>query len=318
LKGELGFEGFVVSDWGGIDQVDPDYYTAVVKAINAGIDMNMVPYDYGRFIKTMMEAVDAGDIPMTRIDDAVRRILRVKFALNLFEQPYSDPGLLSSVGSIEHREVAREAVAKSLVLLKNEGSIFPISKDVPYLYIGGSAFDDIGIQSGGWTITWQGDSGDITPGTTILEAIQNAVSPETQLIINQGGQFPATDEAQPSLCLAVVGELPYAEGVGDREMPDISLADKRALNRMEVSCDQLAVILISGRPLIISDRIDKWDALVAAWLPGTEGGGVADVIFGDVPFTGKLPVTWPVSIDQLPVGSSDSDPLFPFGFGLIK
>jgi beta-glucosidase len=318
LKGELGFEGFVVSDWGGIDQVDPDYYTAVVTAINAGIDMNMAPYDYGRFIKTMVEAVEAGDIPMARVDDAVRRILRVKFALNLFEQPYSDPMLLSTVGSTEHRAVAQEAVAKSLVLLKNEGSVFPISKDVPYLYIGGSAYDDIGIQSGGWTITWQGDSGDITPGTTILEAIQNTVSPETQLIINQGGQFPATDEAQPSLCLAVVGELPYAEGVGDREMPDISLADKRALNRMEESCDQLAVIMISGRPLIISDRIDKWDALVAAWLPGTEGQGVADVIFGDVPFTGKLSFTWPVNKEQLPIGSGEGDPLFPFGFGLSE
>jgi len=318
LRGELGFEGFVVSDWGGIDQVDPDYYTAVVTAINAGIDMNMVPYDYGRFIKTMLEAVEAGDIPMGRIDDAVRRILRVKFALNLFEQPYSNPELLETVGSAEHRAVAQEAVAKSLVLLKNEGSIFPISKEVPYLYIGGSAYDDIGIQSGGWTITWQGEEGDITPGTTILEAIEDTVSPETQLIVNQGGQFPATDEEQPSLCLAVVGETPYAEGVGDNENPTISLADKRALNKMEDTCEQLAVIMVSGRPLIISDRINDWDALVAAWLPGTEGQGVADVIFGDVPFTGKLSFTWPESVEQLPVGSSDSEPLFPFGFGLTE
>jgi beta-glucosidase len=318
LKGELGFDGFVVSDWGGVDEVDPDYYIAVVNAINAGIDMNMVPYDYGRFIKTMLEAVEAGDIPMARIDDAVSRILRVKYALNLFEQPYSDPSLLSSVGSEEHRAVAQEAVAKSLVLLKNEGSIFPISKDVPYLYIGGSAMDDIGIQSGGWTITWQGEAGDITPGTTILEAIENTVSEETQVVINQAGQFPETDEETPSLCLAVVGEAPYAEGVGDNENPTVSLADKRALNNMEESCDQLAVIIISGRPLIINDRIDNWDALVAAWLPGTEGQGVADVLFGDVPFTGKLSYTWPVSTEQLPVGSSDSDPLFTFGFGLVE
>ena len=318
LKGELDFDGFVVSDWGGIDEVDPDYYTSVVKAINAGIDMNMAPYDYGRFIKTMLEAVEAGDIPMARIDDAVRRILRIKFALNLFEQPYSDPALLSSVGSEEHRAVAQEAVAKSLVLLKNEGGIFPISREVPYLYIGGSAFDDIGMQSGGWTITWQGEEGDITPGTTILEAIQNSVSTDTQVIVNQAGQFSQTDEATPSLCLAVVGETPYAEGEGDHENPSITLADKRALNNMEDSCDQLGVILISGRPLIISDRIANWDALVAAWLPGTEGQGVADVIFGDVPFAGKLPVTWPLSTDQLPVGSSDSDPLFPFGFGLTR
>ena len=318
LKGELGFEGFVVSDWGGIDQVDPDYYTAVVTAINAGIDMNMVPYDYGRFLKTMLQAVESGDIPMARIDDAVRRILRVKFALNLFEQPDSDPDLLDTVGSTEHRAVAQEAVAKSLVLLKNEGSIFPISKDVPYLYVGGSAIDDIGIQSGGWTITWQGETGDITPGTTILEAIKITVSANTKLIINQAGQFPETEEETPSLCLAVVGEKPYAEGLGDNENPTISLADKKALNKMEASCDQLAVIVISGRPLIINDRIANWDALIAAWLPGTEGQGVADVIFGDVPFTGKLPVTWPFSTNQLPVGSSDDDPLFPFGFGLIK
>ncbi|MDF1519161.1 MAG: glycoside hydrolase family 3 N-terminal domain-containing protein [Brevefilum sp.] len=318
LKGELGFDGFVVSDWGGVDEVDSDYYIAVVNAINAGIDMNMVPYDHGRFIKTMLEAVVAGDIPMTRIDDAVSRILRVKYALNLFEQPYSDPSLLSSFGSDEHRAIAQEAVAKSLVLLKDEGSIFPISKDVPYLYIGGSAMDDIGIQSGGWTITWQGEAGDITPGTTILEAIENTVSEETQLVINQAGQFPETEEERPSLCLAVVGETPYAEGVGDNENPTVSLADKRALNNMEESCDKMAVILISGRPLIINDRIDNWDALVAAWLPGTEGQGVADVIFGDVPFTGKLSFTWPVSTEQLPMGSGDSDPLFPIGFGLVE
>jgi len=318
LKGELGFGGFVVSDWGGVDEVDPDYYTAVVKSINAGIDMNMVPYDHGRFIKTMLEAVEAGDIPIGRIDDAVRRILRVKYALNLFEEPYSNPDLLSTVGSEEHRAVAQEAVSKSMVLLKNEGSIFPISKDVPYLYIAGSAMDDIGIQSGGWTITWQGESGDITPGTTILEAIESTVSEETQLVVNQAGQFPETDEETPSLCLAVVGELPYAEGVGDNENPTVSLADKRALNKMEESCEKVAVILISGRPLIINDRVDNWDALVAAWLPGTEGQGVADVIFGDVPFTGKLSFTWPVSTEQLPVGSSDSDPLFPFGFGLSE
>jgi len=318
LKGELGFEGFVVSDWGGIDEVDPDYYTAVVTAINAGIDMNMVPYDYGRFSKAMLQAVEAGDIPMERIDDAVRRILKVKFALNLFEEPYSDPDLLEFVGSQAHREIAREAVAKSLVLLKNEGSIFPLSKDIPYLYIGGSAMDDIGIQSGGWTISWQGKEGDITPGTTILEAIQDTVSPETQLIVNQAGRFSSQYEDQPSLCLAVVGETPYAEGVGDSENPTISLADKKALNQMEQSCEKLAIILISGRPLIISDRIEDWDAVVAAWLPGSEGQGVADVIFGDLSFTGKLPMTWPVSVDQLPVGSSDSDPLFPFGFGLSQ
>jgi beta-glucosidase len=318
LKGELGFEGFVVSDWGGIDEVDPNYYTAVVTSINAGVDMNMVPYDYGRFSKIMLQAVEAGDIPIERIDDAVRRILKVKFALNLFEEPFSNADLLESVGSEAHREVARESVAKSLVLLKNENSIFPFSKDVPYLYLGGSAMDDIGIQSGGWTISWQGEKGSITSGTTILEAIQNTVSSETQLIVNRAGRFSSEFEDQPSLCLAVVGETPYAEGVGDSDNPTISLADKKALNQMEESCEKLAIILISGRPLIISDRINNWDAVVAAWLPGTEGQGVADVIFGDLSFTGKLPMTWPVSVDKLPIGSTDEDPLFSFGFGLTE
>lgn len=315
LKDELGFEGFVVSDWGGVDEVDPDYYTAVVTAINAGIDMNMVPFDYGRFSKTMLQAVEAGDISLERIDDAVRRILRVKFALNLFENPYSDPDLLETVGSEEHRAVAREAVAKSLVLLKNDGGIFPLSKEIPALYVGGAAADDIGIQSGGWTITWQGDKGDTTIGTTILEGIRNAVSPETEIVFNMAGRFPAPEEGESVLCLAVVGELPHAEGVGDSEDLTLSLADKKVLTRMEESCQEMAVILISGRPLIITDRLEDWDALVAAWLPGTEGQGVADVIFGDLPFQGKLPFTWPVSVEQLPLGSGTEEPLFPFGFG---
>jgi beta-glucosidase len=318
LKGELGFEGFVVSDWAGIDQIDIDYYTAVVAAINAGVDMNMVPHDYNKFRKAMVKAVENGDISMERIDDAVRRILRVKFTLNLFETQYSNPDLLPLVGSDAHREVAREAVAKSVVLLKNEEAIFPIAKDVPYLYIGGSAYDDIGIQSGGWTIFWQGGEGEITVGTTILEAIEATVSTETQVIVNQGGVFPKTYEDSPSLCLAVVGERPYAEGQGDSEKPDISLADKKALNKMEQSCEQLAVIMISGRPLIITERLEEWDALVAVWLPGTEGQGVVDVLFGDVPFSGKLPVTWPVSTDQLPLGSGEDESLFPFGYGLTE
>ena len=176
LKGELGFGGFVVSDWGAIDQISDDYYESVVTSINAGIDMNMVPYDYRRFIWTLWQAVDNGDVPIERIDDAVRRILRVKFELGLFESPYSDPSLLASVGSDEHRAVAREAVAKSAVLLKNDGDLLPISDDVDVIFVGGQAADDIGIQSGGWTIEWQGRQGAITPGTTILEGIEASVS----------------------------------------------------------------------------------------------------------------------------------------------
>lgn len=316
LKNELGFDGFVVSDWGAIDQISGDYYQAVVTAINAGIDMNMVPYDYKRFINTLTKAVENGDVPMERIDDAVRRILRVKFEMGLFEQPFSRPDLLGAVGSADHRALAREAVAKSLVLLKNDGNLLPLGKDIPYLLVGGKAADDLGIQSGGWTIEWQGKTGEITLGTTILEGIQAAVSPQTMVEYNEFGRFetdPATDGA---VCLAVVGETPYAEGRGDSEQLILPVGEIRTLRRMEEACPRLVVVLVSGRPLMISDALPAWDALVAAWLPGSEGAGVADVLFGDLPFTGKLPYTWPASLDQLPNGASESEPLFPLGFGL--
>ncbi|GAB4537198.1 MAG: hypothetical protein Fur0018_27950 [Anaerolineales bacterium] len=315
LKGELGFTGFVVSDWGAIDQISPDYYQAVVTAINAGVDMNMVPYEYERFITTLTQAVEAGDVPMERIDDAVRRILRVKFEMGLFEQPFSQPDLLASVGSDAHRALAREAVAKSLVLLKNEGGLLPLAKDAPALYIGGRAADDIGIQSGGWTIEWQGKVGDITPGTTILEGIQAAVSADTVVEYNEHGRFEGDPSAPGAVCIAVVGETPYAEGKGDSANLRISGTDNRVLRRMEADCANLVVVLISGRPLMITDDLPKWDALVAAWLPGSEGAGVADVLFGDQPFQGKLPFTWPASLDQLPLGAGSGQPFFPFGYG---
>jgi len=320
LKKELGFDGFVVSDWEGIDQVDPDYYTAVTASINAGIDMNMVPYSADKFIKTLSEAVEAGDVSIERINSAVRQILKVKFEMGLFEHPYSDPSLIEKVGSKEHRAVAREAVAQSLVLLKNEGDLLPLAKDLPTLYVAGAAADDIGIQSGGWTIAWQGRAGDITPGTTILEAVQEAVSAETAVIYSQSAQFDhntASDE--PVICLGVVGEAPYAEGQGDSATLSLPAKELQAINRLVAMCDHLAIVLVSGRPLIISDQIDNWDALVAAWLPGTEGQGVADVLFGDKPFSGKSAYTWPLSVDQLPLdfkSLSTEEVLFPFGFGL--
>ncbi|RME82168.1 MAG: hypothetical protein D6775_11580 [Caldilineae bacterium] len=316
LKGELGFDGFVVSDWGAVDQITPDYYQAVVTAINAGIDMNMVPYDYRRFINTLTKAVETGDVSRERIDDAVRRILTVKFEMGLFEQPFSRPDLLPLVGSDEHRALARRAVAESLVLLKNEGGLLPLSPDIGHVYVGGSAADDIGIQSGGWTIEWQGKKGDITPGTTILQGIQQVVGPGTTVEYSRAGRFQGDASAADAVCIAVVGELPYAEGKGDSDRLSLPPGELRILRRMEDSCANLAVVLVSGRPLLIADHLPRWDALVAAWLPGSEGAGVADVLFGDAPFRGKTPVTWPVSADQLPLGASDQPPLFPFGFGL--
>lgn len=318
LKGELGFTGFVVSDWGGIDQITGDYYQAVVSAINAGIDMNMVPQQYLRFINTLTKAVEEGDVPMSRIDDAVRRILTVKFEMGLFEEPYSQPELISEVGSEEHRALAREAVAKSLVLLKNAGDLLPLEDTISQLYIGGTAADDIGIQSGGWTIEWQGKKGDITPGTTILEGIQEAVSAQTTVEYSRSGQFSGNPADPNAVCLAVVGELPYAEGLGDSRTLNLPPGENRVLRRMEEDCANLVVILVSGRPLMITEPLETWDGLIAAWLPGTEGGGIADVLFGDLPFTGTLPYTWPAEIDQLPLGSSTDTPLFPYGYGLTK
>lgn len=316
LKGELNFSGFVVSDWGGIDQISGNYYQAVVAAIKAGADMNMVPYDYTRFIETLTKVVQAGDLPMSRIDDAVRRILTVKFEMGLFEQPHSKPELLPEVSSESHRSLARQAVAKTLVLLKNDAGLLPLSKNISHLFVAGAAADDIGIQSGGWTIEWQGKKGDITSGTTILEGIQSVVNPETVVEYNLSGKFVGDTSATDAMCLGIVGELPYAEGKGDSKNLTLPPGENRVLRQLESNCTNLIVILISGRPLIITDSIEAWDALVAAWLPGTEGAGVADVTFGDAPFNGRLPFTWPASIDQLPLGLSSEAPLFPYGFRL--
>ena len=321
LKSELGFTGFVVSDWGGIDQVSPDYYNAVVTAINAGVDMNMVPTDYKRFLNTLTQAVEKGDIPMSRIDDATRRILRVKFEMGLFEHPYTDKSQRALVGSPEHRAVAQEAVSKSLVLLKNDNKALPVSKSVASIYVGGQGANDIGMQSGGWTIEWQGKMGAITPGTTILEAIQKTVSPATKVTYAVDGKFDGA--AKADVCFVVLGEQPYAEGVGDQGDLSLSSSDIQLAANMRGVCSQLIVILISGRPMIVTEQLPDWDGFVAAWLPGTEGQGVADVLFGKLPFTGKLSFTWPRSTAQLPfdfdqLGSGDNGPLFPYGFGLTK
>ncbi len=314
LKGEFGFSGFIVSDWGGIDQITPNYDLAVAEAINAGIDMNMVPYDYTRFINTLADAVAEGTVPIERIDNAVRQILTVKFEMGLFEAPYSDPALAALVGSEAHRAVARQAVAESLVLLKNNDGLLPLSREMGRLFVGGNAADDIGIQAGGWTIEWQGKVGDITIGTTILEGIQAAVGAGTEVIYDPPGRFADQTPGDEDVCLAVVGETPYAEGIGDSAALTMPVAANRVLREMEEICENLVVVLVTGRPVMVAEFVDRWDALVAAWLPGTEGAGVADVLFGDLPFTGKLSFTWPATVDQ--VAGGEGEPLFPFGFGL--
>jgi beta-glucosidase len=316
LKGELGFKGLLVSDWGAIDQLPGDYYRNVVTSINAGLDMIMLRHDYTVFISTLKKAVENGDVPMKRIDDAVRRILSAKFRLGLFERPFAERELLAKVGSHDHREVAREAVRKSLVLLKNNRGLLPLSKNITHLFVAGKAADDIGIQCGGWTIEWQGKPGKITEGTTILEGIRDALPPRTKLSYNQYAQFD-DEHMKAEVGIVVVGETPYAEGVGDKGDLSLSTGDVRLITKMKKRCDSLVLIIISGRPLIITDIIDMCDAVVAAWLPGTEGRGIADVLLGDYGFSGKLPFAWPRSMDQIPCSRITSDSaLFPFGYGL--
>jgi beta-glucosidase len=313
LKGELGFAGLVVSDWQAIDQISSDYQRAVVSAINAGVDMTMVPYDYRRFIAEATLAVEQGEIPIERIDDAVRRILGVKFALGLFDPDISERPPLARVGAVDHRTLAREAVRKSLVLLKNANGSLPIPKDVPVIFLGGEAADDIGLQCGGWTVQWLGGHGRITPGTTLLEATRRAVSPSTRVEFDPAGE----QAGRAGVGIAVVAEEPYAEGMGDRADLTLPERDRALVARMRAKCDRLILLVLSGRPLILTEQAEQVDGVVAAWLPGTEGDGLADVLFGDAPFSGKLPYAWPRSMDQIPLRAHPGAvPLFPFGFGL--
>jgi beta-glucosidase len=320
LKGELGFEGFLISDFNAIQQLDPDFKRAVELSINAGMDMAMMPRDYRRFIEALTELVEEGSVPESRIDDAVRRILRVKAAMGLLDDdvdPFADRSLHATFGSAEHRATAREAVRKSLVLLKNDGATLPLGRgaDQGRIHVAGQAADDIGIQCGGWTIDWQGGRGEITPGgTTILAGIRAAAGPGAAVTYSVDGAGAEGAE----VAIVVIGEEPYAEYEGDKL--DLSLdPDHVALVRRVADAGvPVVVVLVSGRPMILDEVLDRADALVAAWLPGTEGAGVADVLFGDHPPTGTLSFTWPRSMEQIPlnVGDPDYDPLFPFGFGL--
>lgn len=320
LKGELGFQGFIVSDCAGIEQVDPDYYTAVVASINAGVDMDMCPNNYFNFMTTMKTAVEKGDMTEDRINDAVRRILRAKFKLGLFEKPYADPALAATVGSPEHRLLARQAVRESLVLLKNDGNVLPIDKHVPTLLLAG--IDNTGIQSGGWTLEWQGVTENLLGATSIFKGLRAALSPDTQVYYDSAGNFPDFAGTSP-VGVVIVGELPYAEGVADAADLRLSPGDIEIIQKVRSKVDKLVVILLSGRPLVITDQYQIADAWVAAWLPGSEGEGVADVLLGDYPFTGKLPYTWPRSNAQLPINKNNvpgktgcAAPLFPIGYGL--
>ena len=321
LKKELGFDGIVVSDWAGINELDKDYKTCIIQSINAGIDMNMVPgslnpddNSYDDFIRLAIESVKEGSIPIERIDDAVSRILRIKKKIGLFDNPIKKPKSIDVVGSKKHRELARKSVRKSLVLLKNNNQILPLQKNNSKITLVGEHANNIGYQSGGWTIHWQGGSGNITPGTTILDAFKSAVNDSNNIHYSKDGG----DLSKSDIIVAVVGEKPYSEGVGDRDSLHLSDEDIRLIEKVKRSKLPFVVILISGRPMIINEVLDESDAFLAAWLPGTEGLGISDVIFGDFDFTGKLSMTWPKSMKQIPINYGDSsyDPLFKLGFGL--
>jgi len=341
LKGKIGFDGFVISDYNGIDHIPGDFATQVRTSVNAGVDMFMQPSNYATFISTLVGEVDAGRVPIGRIDDAVSRILAKKFELGLFEHPFTDRTDIGQIGSPQHRAVARRAVSESQVLLKNDDKTLPLRTNgrghkregkAP-IYVAGSNSDNIGNQAGGWTLTWQGGSTTQIPGTTILQGIRDAA---------HGADVTSSPDASAPVPagatgIVVVGETPYSEGYGDVGGPQwaydpgdnnvprppqtmmLNAADKAAVDTVCAAAAKCVVLVVSGRPLIIDPaQLGEIDALVASWLPGSEGEGVADVLFGRKPFTGKLPVTWPKTLDQEPinVGDADYDPLFPFGFGL--
>jgi beta-glucosidase len=322
LKGELNFRGFVVSDWGGIDQIDPgDYYQSVVTAVNSGIDMAMIPDAFVNFISAVRQAVKNEDITEDRINDAVTRILRVKFQMGLFDHPDADEAFAATVRSGAHLDLAAQAVRESLVLLKNDGAL-PIGGDVPRILVAGVGADNTGLQSGGWTLRWQGTNANDVVGSTILDGIRRQAGPDTEVLYRSAGMFDDLTGTAP-VGIAVVAEQPYAEGVGDRADLRLPQDDVDLIARMRAKADKLIVIILSGRPLVISDEFPIADAWVAAWLPGSEGAAIADVLFGGYPFTGKTPYTWPRSNAQLPINVNNSAgltgcraPLIPFGYGL--
>ncbi|KAK8515694.1 hypothetical protein V6N13_139337 [Hibiscus sabdariffa] len=326
LKNKLKFRGFVISDWQGLDRITSpphaNYSYSVEVGVGAGIDMVMVPFNFTEFIDDLTYQVKHNIIPMSRIDDAVKRILRVKFVMGLFENPIADDSLVNQLGNQQHRELAREAVRKTLVLLKNGKSVdkplLPLPKKATKILVAGSHADNLGYQCGGWTITWQGLSGNnLTSGTTILHSIKNTVDPTTQVVYSENPSADFVKSNKFSYAIVVVGEPSYAETFGDSLNLTISEPGPSTIYDVcrSVKC---VVVVISGRPVVIQPYLSSIDALVAAWLPGTEGQGIADVLFGDYGFTGKLARTWFKTVEQLPmnVGDTHYDPLFPFGFGL--
>jgi beta-glucosidase len=314
LKTQLSFTGFLISDWGAIDLIDSDYTAAVKQAINAGIDMAMVPDDWGKFQATLKGLVADGSVAQSRIDDAVSRILKVKFEMGLFQNPMPPSGQWDQVGSAANRAVARQAVAESAVLLKTSSNVLPIAKSGQKVLIAGVGADDIGIALGGWSITWQGSAGATTTGTTLVKALQDQLG--SSVTYKADASFDSGSKAD--LGIVVVSERPYAEGLGDSPTLQLPEGDVSLIAKMKPLVNKLVVVIYSGRPMLLDGIIGQADAVVAAWLPGTEVEGLADVLLGDKPFVGTTTYTWPKTpADAARSGKTACQgAVFPYGYGL--
>jgi beta-glucosidase len=344
LRDELGFEGVVISDWEDIIKlvtvhhfVD-DYEDAIVTAINAGIDMSMVPLDATGFTTGLMNVVNEGRVSMERIDEAVRRILVLKFRLGLFEHPLADPNRAEDIEGA-HVGLAREAAAETMTLLENDGTL-PLDSRRANLLVTGPSADSIANQLGGWSIGWQGATvpGELPEGVTVREGIEDAVGRNARVRYAPG--VPSGDDADDPAAqeearaaavrraqnadaiVAVVGEPPYAETPGDTTTAALPAGQAELLDALEATGKPVVIVVIAGRPLIMNQQLDGAAAALMAYLPGTQGGrGVADALFGRVNPSGRLSVTWPKSIDQAPLTydrlqSEPYDPRYPFGHGL--
>ncbi|AAK79049.1 beta-glucosidase [Clostridium acetobutylicum] len=339
LKNKLKFDGFVISDYNAAQQITADengnsvsgLKNQVKVSINAGVDMLMEPNDWKSCIGYIKELVadekahPGTGIPMSRINDAVSRILRVKFQSGLFEHPISNnpennPKVMAQLGSNKHRKLAREAVSKSLVLLKNDAvggkPILSQLKKMKKIFVAGKSANDIGNQCGGWTIDWQGKSGNTTKGTTILQGIKDSISPKQNVTFSEDGAGASGND----VAIAIIGETPYAETNGDNlNGLNLDSTDKKTLANLKASGVPTIVVLVSGRPMIVTDYIKDWAGLVEAWLPGTEGNGVSDVLFGNKDFTGRLPEKWAFYTEAYPITNSNKQyMLFDSGYGLTK
>lgn len=328
LKDQMGFDGFVIGDWDGHEQVPGCSKQSCPQAINAGVDMIMVPKAWRAFYANTLRQVKKGEISQERLDDAVTRILRVKLRAGLFEKGKPSEGKFAGrqqiIGHPKHRAVAQQAVRESLVLLKNNNSVLPIAANSKVL-IAGQAADDLVMQSGGWTVTWQGDqttNSDFPGATSIYQGLANAVETNGGSVEkNKAGSY----KQKPDVAIVVFGEPPYAEGAGDiAKTIDFQSADLAVMQKLKADGIPVVSVFITGRPLWVNPQINSSDAFVVAWLPGSEGQGVADVLLKtadgttNFDFTGKLSFSWPKFKDQVPhnIGDKDYQPLFPYGYGL--